>query len=147
MNFIIDLIYDIKTSVGRHEFVAVVDNKCAYIRILVSTCFESTPNLDIHTFDAHRILITIELWPLTHLNQASFTHSFLDDDIENLTHCLAVLSIRLVDLPWIDNELSLSFDNKSDLSSFELRLDKVRLLHQLLSGPDVETRVDEFANE
>lgn len=117
---IVNVVDDIEDCVGRHELVAVVDDKRANIRVLVSTSLEATPNLNLHLLDIDGVLETVELWSLAHLDEASLTHCFLDDDVEDLAHGLAIPPIGFVDLTWINNEFSFPFDEKSDLSTIQL---------------------------
>lgn len=65
------------------------------------------------------ILIVEELRSLAHLDESSLPHGLLDDNIEDLTHSLAVLPFSVVYVSRIDHKLSLSFDDQSDFASTE----------------------------
>ena len=102
--------------------------------------------MHVQFFHVDRAARVEEVWSLSKLEEASFTHCLLDDDVEDLAHRLTVLPIRIIDVGGVDNVLSLEIDLECDLVTHQLRLNNVALI-KLLGGPDVEARVDELSNE
>lgn len=115
-----EFVDEIESCVRGHKLVAIVDDKCAHVRVFVSTCLETTPNLNVDVLDVHWVLVAVELRPLAHLDETCFTHGLLDDDVEHLAHCLAILPVGLVDVCWIDNELAFTLNQKVHLASIQL---------------------------
>ena len=93
------------------------------------------------------ILIVEELRSLSHLNETSLAHCLLDNDIEDLTHGLTVLVTSVVDVSRIDNELTLLLDYESHFATTELGFETILLFIKSLSGPNIESRIQEFADQ
>lgn len=84
---------------------------------------------------------------MAELEESGLSHGLLDDDVEDLAHCLAVSSVRAVDVLGVDDVLALFVDFQVDLLAHEHGLDQVAFFFKSLSGPNVETRVDVLANQ
>lgn len=95
---IVDFVNLVKNSTRGHESGAIVNDEGAARLVLVSRSLETTPDLHVHLFNELGFLSVEELWSMTELEHASLRHGLLDDDVEDLTHRDAVLSLWIVNV-------------------------------------------------
>jgi hypothetical protein len=144
-HIIIQLVDSVEHSFGGHESRAAVDDQSTTRLILVSCGFESVPNLHLKLVNVHWTGGVEELWPVAELEKSSLAHCLLDDDVQDLAHCLAVLSLWVLDVSCVYDVFTLMLDQQCYLLAHELGAEKVALSYWL-SRPDVETGVNELAD-
>ena len=110
----VDLIVNVvnlgKNSSSGHEPRAIVDDECAARLIFVAGGFESSPDLHLHVRDVQRVLSVEKLWSMTELEHAGLRHGLLRDDIKDVVHGDAVLSVSTVDVGGVDYIFALMID-------------------------------------
>ena len=110
VNLIVDFVNLAKNSKSRHEPGTIVDDKSTSRLVFVGGSLETLPDLHVHILNKCGIFGIEELWSMSELEHASLRHGLLHDDVEDLTHRDAVLSLRIVDVCGVDDVLALMID-------------------------------------
>jgi hypothetical protein len=143
---IIELVDVVQDGLGGHESSAAINDQTAAGLVLVGGGLETAPNLHVQLFDVNGRGGIEETWALSELQETSLTHGLLDNDVQDLAHGLAVLTVGVVEVGGVNAVFSLEVDLEGDLVAHQLRFDDVALI-ELLGGPDVETGVDVSSNQ
>lgn len=98
VDLIVSLLNLVKHSLCGEEPAAVVKDKRASSLVFVCSCLEALPDLHLEQVTCQWFRWIKELWSMANLYETSFTHSLLDNDVEDLTHSLSVLPIRVIDI-------------------------------------------------
>ena len=146
-NLIINLLNASENILSWHESRTIVNNESTSRSIFVSRSFEPWPNLHVESFYIDRSLIIKEFWSISKLNHASLAHSLLYDDVQDLTHSLAILTTACIMNVWsVHNILANMIDLQPCFLTHPFNINEV-CLTQLLSRPNVESWLEELSYE
>jgi len=146
-NLIINLLNASKNILCWHESRTIVNNESTSRSIFVSRSFEPWPNLHVESFYIDRSLIIKKFRSISKLNHASLAHSLLYDYVQDLTHCLTILTTACIMNVWsVHNILANMIDLQPCFLTHPFNINEV-CLTQLLSRPNVEPWLEELSYE
>lgn len=75
------------------------------------------------------------------MNKPGLPHCLFDNNVEDLAHGLAILSVGDIDLAWVDHVLPLDVNHQIDLAAIQLRLnlELIVFTDDLLLCPNIES--------